>query len=818
MTETLEKKIDWIGQSPRRREDFRLMTGTAKYVDDFQEFEGQTVLVMGVVRSPYAHARIINIDTAPVKALAGVLAVHTGKGIGNEFPLMMTIPVPNLKVPPRHPLAEDIVRYVGDPVAVILAENKTVLTDALDLLASNIEYEPLDTVSDSEQALADGATQLYPEIENNLAFVFQSGGGDVKAAFDEADKVINFRIVNQRLAPAPLEPRACFFAYNPESEQMTAWASTQAIFRVKDVVVRNLKLDPKNVRARVAEVGGGFGSKTGFVGEEIVCAWLAHKYGRAVKWLESRSENMLTNTHGRGQINYISAAVKNDGTLLGINVHTVADLGAWLAGATAMVPTGTPRMLNGVYAMKALTTTVLGSLNNKVPTSAYRGAGRPEAAYVLERTMDRVAMELGLDPAAVRFKNFIPPENFPYNAVTGIQYDSGNYAAALQKALEMLDYEHWRKEQMNRRALINTPEGRFQIGIGISTYLEIAGGGGSAAMGMPAESASVKILPDGKLLVQSAVATNGQGHYTLFAQIAAGILNMPMEMVEVELGDTALPSYAIGTFGSRTTAVAGSAVYLAAEAVKNEVLKAAAKQLEAAEVDLILKDGQISVKGVPSKSLTLLELIEANAVDAETLFNQHRSFDPPGATFPSGAHIAVVEIDFETGDLHILKYVAVDDCGNVVNPFLADGQVHGSLVQGISQALYEEVVYDDNGQLISGTLMDYTLPTADAMPYFDTAFVETPSPHNPLGAKGIGESGCTGAPGAVVNAAINALSPLGVKELDMPLRPEKLWKAVQASRAGELTTNGGIVAYVKPPLFAKLGGQATDAGGKYVFE
>jgi carbon-monoxide dehydrogenase large subunit len=599
---------------------------------------------------------------------------------------------------------------------------------------------------------------------------------------------------------------------------MEAWASTQAVFRVRDAMVRNLKLDPKNVRARVADVGGGFGSKTGFVGEEIICGWLAYKHGRAVKWLESRSENMLTSPHGRGQINYITAAVKNDGKLLGIKVHTVADLGAFLAGATAMVPTGTPRMLNGVYAMDAITTTVLGSLNNKVPTSAYRGAGRPEAAYILERTMDRIAAELELDPAEVRFKNFIPPENFPYSALTGIQYDSGNYAEALSKALELANYEQWRQEQLRRRELLDTPEGRFQIGIGISTYLEIAGGAGSG-MGMPSESATVRVLPNGKLLVQSGVAHNGQGHYTLFAQIAAGIMNMPIDMIEVEMGDTALPAYGIGTFGSRTTVVAGSAVYLATEAVKNEVLKTAAILLEAAEVDLILKDGYISVRGVPGKGMSLTDLVESEMVDYETLFNQHRSFDPPGATFPSGAHIAVLEIDTETGELQILKYVAVDDCGNVVNPLLAEGQVHGSLVQGVSQALYEETVYDENGQLISGTLMDYTLPTALEMPNFETAFVETSSPTNPLGAKGIGESGCTGAPGAIVNAAIDALAPLGVKELDMPLRPEKLWKAVQASRNGELTPSGGIVAYQKPTAFAKLEEpKPVDPKAKYVFE
>jgi carbon-monoxide dehydrogenase large subunit len=791
----------------KRREDFRLTTGQGAYVDDYREIDGRPVLHLMVVRSPHAHAVIKNINLEAVRAMPGVVAAFSGADMAKEFNPMPTFPLPGLKVPVRYPLAVDRVRYVGDPVAAILAENRTAAEDAVAALSEQIEYEPLPAVTDPEAALEKDAPVLYEDLGSNVAFVNDMDSGDVDGVFAKADRIVRLRVVNQRLAPSPLEPRAALFDYNPQTGEYNAWLSTQAVFRARDTLARLLKLDPAKIRARVADMGGGFGSKTGWNGEELVAAWAAKHFGQPVKWMESRSENLMCNTHGRGQINYIEAAVTNEGRLLGLRVNTIADLGAWLALVTPMVPTGTPRMLNGVYRQEAISSRVVGVLSNKVPTSAYRGAGRPEAAYILERTMDKIAAELNLDPVEVRLKNFIPPEAFPYQALTGVVYDSGNYATALQKAAELADLPKWRAEQRKRRE-----EGSSKpIGIGLSVYLEIAGGGGAAGPGIPQEAATVLVRSDGKVVVQSGVAHNGQGHFTAFAQIVGGVLGVPVDEVEVMMGDTALPAYGIGTFGSRTTAVSGSAIFLAAEGVRSRLLQGAARLLEAAEADLELASGQIAVKGSPGHTVTFAEVA---AAEEGGVISEWRDFSPSGATFPSGAHIAVVEVDTETGEPHILQYVAVDDCGRVLNELLADGQVHGSLAQGLSQALYEEIVYDEDGQLLSGTLMDYTMPTALQLPNFTAAFVETPSPTNPLGAKGVGESGCTGGPPAIVNAVLDALRPLGVQALDMPLKAEKLWQTVNAARAG-------VSAPERQPnqsVFARQPAKATGTDEKYTFE
>ncbi len=793
-------------KSYRRREDARLMTGRGAFVDDFREHDGRPVLHMMVARSPYAHAKIKRIDLEAVRAMPGIVAAFSGADIAKEFSPLPTFPVPGLKVPTRFPLAVDRVRYAGDPVVAILAHSRAAAEDTVEALSQHIEYEPLAAVSDPEAALQEGAPLLYEEFGSNAAFVYDVNTGDVEGAFAKADKIVRLRVENQRLAPASLEPRAVLFDYNPQTERYNAWISTQAAFRAKDVLARTLKLQPSQIRVQVADTGGGFGSKTGWLGEELVAAWAAKQFGQPVKWIESRSENLQSQTHGRGQTNYIEAAVRKDGKLLGLKVNTIADLGGWLAGVTAMVPTGTPRMLNGPYAQEAISTRVVGAFTNKVPSSAYRGAGRPEAAYILERTMNRIAVELELDPAQVRLLNFIPPEAFPYSALTGVVYDSGDYAAALKKALELVDYDKWRAEQRTRRTQ-NDPK---QIGIGISTYIEIAGGGGATGPGMPQEAATVLMRSDGTALVQSGVATNGQGHFTSFAQIVGGVLNMPIDKVEVVMGDTDLPAYGIGTFGSRTTIVSGSAIFMAAEGVRARLLSGAARMLEAAETDLELADGHVSVRGVPGRSV---EYATIAAAEESGVISEWRDFSPSGATFPSGAHIAVVEVDTETGDLEILNYVAVDDCGRVLNELLAEGQAIGGLAQGISQALYEELVYDETGQLLSGTLMDYTMPTALQIPNFTTAFVETASPTNPLGAKGVAEAGCTGGPPAIVNAALDALAPLGVQHLDMPLKSERLWKAINAARQGITPEQR-----TPPPVFARQEAGPAAADKSYTFE
>jgi len=804
--ETAARPYDADRKPYKRREDARLTTGQGAYVDDFHEIGGRLVLHMMVVRSPYAHAIIKDLKLDMARSLPGILAAYSGEDIAAELTALGTFPVPGLKIPKRYPLTIGRARYAGDPVAVVLAESREAGEDAVNLLNEQIVYEALPVISDPEAALEDGAPLLYDEFGSNVAFVYDVDTGDVAGTFAQADFTVRLRVVNQRLAPASLEARSSLFDYDPQTGHFSAWLSTQAAFRARDVLAGQLKIPREQVRVRVADVGGGFGSKTGFNGEELVAAWSAKHFGRPVKWVEGRSENFQGGVHGRGQINYIEAAVRKDGKLLGLRIDTIADLGAWLAGATPMVPTGTPRMLNGPYATLAISTRVVGAFTNKVPTSAYRGAGRPEAAYILERTIDRIASELKLDPAEVRLLNFIPPEAFPYQALTGVTYDSGNYAAALKKALELVDYAKWRAEQQVRREQQATK----QIGIGLATYLEIAGGGGASAPGTPQEAATVLVRSDGTALVQSGVATNGQGHYTAFAQIVGGVLGLPIEKVEVQMGDTDLPAYGIGTFGSRTTAVSGSAIFLAAEAVRVRLLQGAARLLEAAENDLEISDGQVSVRGVPGRSVTYAAIA---ASEASGTISEWHDFAPTGATFPSGAHIAVLEVDTETGEIKVLKYVAVDDCGRVLNELLADGQVIGGLAQGISQALYEEIVYDENGQLLTGTLMDYTMPTALQLPEFVTATVETPSPLNPLGAKGIAEAGCTGGPPAIMNAAIDALRFIGVTELDMPLKSERVWEALAAARQG-LTAQE---RRPNPAIFKRAPTQA-QADGNYTFE
>jgi len=782
----------------RRREDYRLITGSGHYVDDLRPPEGRPpALYMMVVRSPYAHAEVKGIHPDAARALPGVIAAFESAELVSNLPPVepLPIPVPGLKKPVRKALAVDRVRYVGDPVAVVLAENLYAALDARDLV--EVDYAPLPVVTDPEEALAPDAPVLYDEFGSNVAFRSQSGGGDIEAAFESTDHTVRLRVVNQRLAPSSLEPRACMFDFDPVSGQFTAWVSSQAIYGARELLAGFLGLDRNRVQVYNAEVGGGFGAKTRFVGEELVAASLAIRYGRPVKWIESRSENLQAQTQGRGQINYIEAAFQHDGRLLGLKVRSIADLGSFLAATTTLVPTGTPFMLNGPYQIKAVDSQVVGVFTNKVPTGAYRGAGRPEATYILERTMERIARELGLDPAEVRGRNFITPDAFPYTTVTGAQYDSGNYQAALDKALELADYAGWRTKQRERRE----KGGSSLLGIGLATFTEVSGGSFSNRPGVPQEAATVRIQRDGTILVQSGVATNGQGHFTAFAQIAASTFKLPGSSIEVRMNDTALPAFGIGTFGSRTLQVTGSAVLLAAEAVREKAFQVAARVLEAATEDLELENGRVAVRGVPARAVELGELARlveeqpdliererpnpANGVPIEGLA-AWRDFSPSDATFSSGAHLAVVEVDADTGQVHILQYVAVDDCGRVLNHYLVDAQAHGALAQGIGQALYEEVSYDEDGQLLTSTMMDYVLPNAMQVPEFITGIVETPSPINPLGAKGVGEAGCIGAPPAIVNAALDALAPLGIRIIDMPLKPEKIWALVQAARQGKL--------------------------------
>jgi carbon-monoxide dehydrogenase large subunit len=775
----------------RRKEDYGLITGQARFVDDLRPPKGRPqALYMAVIRSPYAHAVIEHIRLDAALALPGVVAAFAGSELVNDMRTLDYVPLPGLKNTERRPLAVNKVRYMGDPVAVVLADSRYVAMDALEQV--EVDYAPLQAVIDPETALTNDAQLLYEEFGSNIAFTTHLNGGDVEAAFEHADRIIRLRVVNQRLAPSSIEPRVCMFDFDAQSGVLSAWMSSQAIFRARDMLSAFLNLDVDDIRIHNAEVGGAFGAKNALLGEEIIAAILAIKYERPIKWIEGRSENLQAQTQGRGWVSNIEAAVENDGQLLGLRVRSIADLGAFNFGVSAMIAQRMPSFLSGPYKVQAVESEVVGVFTNKVPTAPYRGAGRPEAAYILERTMDRIARELNIDPAEVRRRNFIPKEAFPYSTVTGVKYDSGNYKDALEKAIVLVDYTGWRAKQREQRELL----GKKLLGIGISSFIELTGDSFSVP-GALRESATVRIRQDGTVLIQSGVAHTGQGHFTAFAQIVAKVFDIPGSLVEVCMNDADLPGFSNGTFGSRVTQIAGSAVLFAAEAVRDKALQEAARVLEVDAADLDVEGGQVVVRGVPARSITLGELARlveeqpvliereppnpANGAPIEGLA-AWRDFASQGAANASGTHVAVVEVDSETGEVRVLTYVAVDDCGRVLNHYLAEAQIHGGLAQGIGQALYEEVIYDQNGQLLTSTLMDYALPLADEVPDFVTDLTETPSPLNPLGAKGVGEAGCIGAPPAIVNAVLDALAPLGVEAIDMPLRPERVWAVIQNAR------------------------------------
>ena len=773
-----------------RREDYRHLTGQARFVDDLRlPADRPPILHMAVVRSPYAHARLGEIRLEEALAAPGVVAAFRGADLVSAMPALQPAPMPvDLKKPERKPLALGKTRFVGDPVAVILAESRAAALDALDLV--DVAYEPLPALSDPEAALAPDASLLYEEFGTNVAFEAGLSNGDIAAAFAQAEHTVRLRLLNQRLAPSSLEPRAFLFDYNPASGQLSAWVSSQSVQNVRNWLATYLGLDRAQIHVSNADVGGGFGAKNVCMGEEIIAAALAKQLGRPVKWIEGRNENLQAQSQGRGQVNEVEAAFQSDGRLLGLKVRTVADLGAFLTWVTAMVPTRMSTLLSGPYQFGALESRVTGVFTNKAPTAPYRGAGRPEATYILERTIDAIARELQLDPAEVRRRNFIPPDAFPYETISRTRYDSGQYELALDRLLELSDYAGWRAEQRTRRQ----EHGSRLLGLGFATFTELSGDGMPPLPGAPREAATVRIRRDGSVLVQSGVSTTGQGHFTAFAQLAARVLAVPPHQVEVWMNDSALPAFSVGTFGSRVTQVGGSAVLRAAEAVREKILSVAARHFEVAQDDLVLENGRCVVRGAPSRALTLGEL--AHLVEEQPDLIEHeppnpvnsapieglaawRDFVPTGASFSSGAHLAIVEVDRETGEVELLRYIAVDDCGRVLNEYLAEAQMHGSLAQGIGQALYEQVVYGEDGQLLTASLLDYALPLAKQLPTFTTTFVETSSPTNPLGAKGVGEAGCLAAPPAIVNAVLDALAPLGVYSIDMPLTPENVWLAMQ---------------------------------------
>jgi carbon-monoxide dehydrogenase large subunit len=762
-----------VGQRVKRREDPRLITGRATYVDDIQLVR---MTHMAVVRSEHAHARITKVDASAAKNMPGVLLVMTGEEI--PIPSLPGVPVDPEKAPPHPVLAKDKVRHVGDPIAIVIAEDRYQARDAAE--AVEVTYEPLPAVVDPEKAADPDAPRIHDTIDRNVCYVWVQQAGDAEQAIANAPVRVKQKMVSQRLVGVPMETRAVLADYKPGQEHLTVWTSTQIPHLLRTNFSALLGIPEQNIRVVAPEVGGGFGVKLELYAEEVLAILASKRLGRPVKWIETRSESFQTTTQGRGQVAEYELAADRDGKILGLKARITADLGAYLQIFTALVPTFSGLMIPGVYDIKNLDAQITGVFTNKVATAAYRGAGRPEATYYIERMMDLLALELKMDPIEVRRRNFVQPEQFPYATAMGAVYDSGDYEATTKKCLEILDYDNLRKEQARKR------EQGIHMGIGISTWVEICGMGPSAAMPGTGgwEYALVKVERTGKVTVHTGASPHGQGEETAFAQIVADQFGIPIEDVSVLHGDTAIVNHGLGTFGSRALVVGGTAVFKAAVEVRDKVKRFAAHLMDASEEDLEITGGRVQVAGSPDRGMAWAEVVNS-AYAANNLppgeepgLEAKNYFEPPNFTFPFGTHAAVVEIDETTGDIKLLRYVAVDDCGNVVNPLLVEGQIHGGLVQGIAQALTEGVVHDENGQLLTGTLMDYAVPTAEMFPRFETARTVTETPLNPLGAKGIGEAGTIAATPTIVSAVCDALAPFGVRHLDMPLTGERVWQAM----------------------------------------
>jgi carbon-monoxide dehydrogenase large subunit len=792
-----------FGARVNRREDPRLVTGNGLYTADVVL---PNMVHAAFLRSPYAHARIKSINTEKAKALPGVIAVVTGKDIAsklNPVPCAWQLTNAEIKVPKYYPVAIDKVRYVGDPVAVVVAETPYQAADALE--AIEVEYEPLQAVVDQESACKPDAPLLYDnDVPNNLAFHWKISSGDVSRAFAEAEVTVKERLVNQRLLPTAIEPRGALAQYNPSKDELTVWITSQNPHVHRLLLSLMTGIPEHKIRVISQDVGGGFGSKIPCYGPEAVVVLLAKEFLLPVKWIEDRRENYVSTIHGRDHVEYVELAGKFDGTITGIKVITYANLGAWLSTAAPGVPTilfGT--MLSGPYKIKNLECEVFGVLTNTTAVDAYRGAGRPEATFILERIVDIFARKINMDPSEVRIKNFIPRDAFPYTTPTGLTYDSGDYEGTLRRALEISGYKDLREEQAARLKsflLENTETGKRKrtkeklIGIGLSSYVEVCGLGPSSivrstgfALGLW-ESATVRVHPSGKVSVFTGGHPHGQGEETTFAQIVASELGVNLEDVEVVHGDTDKVPFGMGTYGSRTTPVAGGAIVFACRKIKEKARKIAAHLLEAREDDIVFDSGKFYVRGSPGTAKTLAEVAWASygagsselPSGLEPGLENTTFYDPPNFVFPFGTHVCVVEVDTETGQVKIKKYVAVDDCGKQINPMIVEGQVHGGIAQGVAQALWEAAVYDKDGNLVTSTLSDYAVPTAYELPSYETASTETPSPHHPLGIKGVGETGTIASTPAVVNAVCDALSHFGVKNIDMPLVPEKIWRILSS--------------------------------------
>ncbi len=776
-----------FGKAIKRREDPRFLTGRGQYVDDVK-LPG--TLCAAFVRSPHAHARLGSIDATRARAVPGFVAIYTGREVqvGN---LPCGWMLPDIKVPPRPVLAQGKVRYAGEPVAIVIADSVYAAKDAAE--AVQVQYEPLPGVANPRKAHERGAAQLFDDVPQNQSFYWTIGDkGATETAFKAAAKVVGLSLVNQRLIPNAIEPRACLASYSPAMGDLTLWVTSQNP-HVHRLLMAAFVLGIPETKMRVIspDVGGGFGSKIFVYNEEVAVAWASKALGRPVKWTAERRESFLNDAHGRDHVTEAEMAFDRDSRITGLRVKTHANLGAYLSTFAPLIPSYLyGPLLSGVYKIPSIFCEVWGMLTNTAPVDAYRGAGRPEATYLLERLVDRSARELRLDPAELRRKNLIPAftGGQVYQTPVAFAYDSGNYEPALKRALELLRYPEFRKEQEQARQ-----QGRL-IGVGVSTYIEACGPAPSAVAGSLGagaglwESGQVRVHPTGAVTVFTGSHSHGQGHETTFAQLVADELGIPMEQVEIVHGDTAQIPFGMGSYGSRSACVGGSAIYKCLEKIKDKGRRIAAHLLEASEQDLVFQDGKWSVKGAPDRAkawgeVALMAYLAHNIPQGMEPGLEATSFyDPTNFTFPFGAHVATVEVDPETGRVKLLRYVAVDDVGRVINPMIVDGMVHGGIAQGVGQALWEHGVYSDNGQLLTGTMMDYALPIAGQLPSYETERTVTPSPVNPLGIKGAGETGTIASTPTVANAVIDALAGLGVTHIDLPLTPERIWTAVKAAK------------------------------------
>ncbi|MYA79982.1 MAG: xanthine dehydrogenase family protein molybdopterin-binding subunit [Acidobacteriia bacterium] len=772
-TTTAPKLKTHVGERIRRTEDPRLITGTACYLDDITR---PGMLHAAVLRSPYAAARINSISIEDALALPGVKAVYVGKDVESVGGVPCAGSMPDLRIPNHKILADDRVYYVGHPVAAVVATDKYIAADAIERI--EVDYEPTELVSDPEEALQEGAVKVHPEYPDNVAFTFSQEGGDVEDAFRQADVIVKEKILVPRLAPIPIETRGVVAEYDEGSQELTIYSSTQIPHLLRTQLALQLNLPEHHVRVIAPEVGGGFGSKCNVWAEEALAAFVAMELKQPVKWVETRRESILVVAHGRAHVDTLELAAKNDGTLLGLKLHIVCDIGAHHQLLTPIIPTLAVLMLPGLYKFRSFKADLIGAFTNRAPSDLYRGAGRPEATYVIERIVDKLAAEIGMDPAEIRFKNFPASTDFPFNTATGLQYDSGDYATAFNKALDIVDYKARRAEQEAARA-----EGRL-YGIGISTYGEICAFGPSPAT--PAggwESASVNVEATGKVAVMTGISPHGQGEETSFAQLTADALGIPMDDIVVVHGDTAKVHYGIGTFGSRGISIGGSALHLALQDVVAKATKYAAHMM-GVDAETVTFEGGVFSSEATDSTLTLADVaLEAHLCrqlppGTEPGLAATRFFEPSNFAFPFGAHICVTEVDKETGEVDIQRFVAVDDCGRIINPLLVEGQIHGGIAQGLGPAFQEGVIYDDEGQLLNGTLMDYSIPKARNMPWIETDRTETPSPVNPLGTKGVGEAGTIGSLPAFVNSVVDALSPLGIEHIDIPMTSQSIWNAI----------------------------------------